>query len=522
MRLPKISKPVWLNILAGIACVFAFAPFHVLPLAFIGFGYATWRVMQLTSARSAFKEAYWFGAGFFIVGLCWIPMALVPDIETLWWIMPFALLVLPLFLASYYGLAGYVAVKLAAPGSLARLVLFVSALSLFEFARAFGLSGFPWNLFGTMWMAVPAVAQTAAFGGAYFLTFLTFFWMGSLGAAYLYFRQDRRGMATTLALVTLISFSVCAAAGAQRLAGAVVTNTADVRVAIVQANIPQSEKWDDDKALQHMMLQTNMGREAIRLSEGLYGRDGTTLVFWPETALSQAYAEYEPKVTEAIETMLDSARGNAVLVTGFWRRTGNNDKSTERRAMYNSLIALDNNLRTVATYDKHHLVPFGEYVPFEKELNLTPATGFAGFGKGAGVQTFSVPGVPAAVPIICYEAIFPWYAADSASRWIVNVSNDAWYGNSHGPYQHYDQTAMRAIEQGKPVVRSAVTGISGVIDPYGRTIKKLGYNKKGTIISRLPEPLENSTFYARHGEVSFFIAVGLGFAAFGFFRFRKI
>ncbi len=517
----KISKPVWLNILAGIACVFAFAPFHVIPLAFLGFGYMTYRIMGLESPRSAFKEAYWFAAGFFVVGLSWIPIALIEDIETLWWIMPFALLILPLFLSSYFGLAAWVAARLAAPQSFARFALFISALGLFEFARAFGLSGFPWNLFGTMWMAIPAVAQTAAFGGAYFLTLLTFFWAGSLGAAYGFYRLNRRGESVTLVLAAVISFAICLAAGAQRLDGAVVTNTPDIRIAIIQANIPQNEKWDDKKALDNLLLQTDMGREAIRLSEALYGREGKTLVFWPETALSQSYAEHEPKVTEAIETMLDSARGSADLVTGFWRRVGVAD-SLKRREMYNSLLALDNNLKSLATYDKHHLVPFGEYVPFEEELNLTPATGFAGFRRGSGVEPFRIAGAPTAVPIICYEAIFPWYAALPEARWIINVSNDAWYGNSHGPYQHYDQTAMRAIEQGKPVVRSAVTGISGIIDPYGRTIKKLGYNKKGNVIARLPEPIENGTFYGRHGEVSFFIALSLGFAFFAFFRLRKI
>jgi apolipoprotein N-acyltransferase len=242
-------------------------------------------------------------------------------------------------------------------------------------------------------------------------------------------------------------------------------------------------------------------------------------VLWPETALPFTLW---PDGTMPKQTM-ESIRLKAPLITGVV--AAERDKQSLR--LWNSIAAIDPEGQVVARYAKHQLVPFGEFVPLRSILPLEKITpGDIDFSRGAGPQTVTVPGLPPFSPLVCYEVIFPWIAVDPAHRpeWMLNVTNDGWYGDSPGPYQHFAMARMRAIEQGLPLVRVANNGISAVVDPYGRMGARLALNRRAALDSALPAPLP-PTLYARYGEwpalLLLTVALTLGFLPLWLFSVGK-
>lgn len=289
-----------------------------------------------------------------------------------------------------------------------------------------------------------------------------------------------------------------------------------VRLRIVQANVDQANKWRPENSAEIF----NTYLDLTKSGGGASGLDGITLVVWPETAVPFLLADS----SEALNEIGDVLPKGTSLLVGSARvaeeRDADGRLATER--VYNSLIVVSDKGEILGSYDKVHLVPFGEYLPFQdfmESLGFLQLTGIrGGFSAGTGSRLLSIPGAPPARPLICYEIIFPDEVADNSQRpgWFLNVTNDAWFGTSAGPYQHFHQAQLRAVEQGLPVVRAANTGISAIIDPYGRVLGELGLKQEGVVDGLLPEalPITKFVMWGRWIELAVLSLALVGYLAF--------
>lgn len=467
---------------AGAATALALPPLHVIPVLWLAFPTLLWLMDADARPRGAFVAGWVFGIGHFAAGLYWVSHALLIDPWRHGWLIPLALGGFGAGLGIFTGLAA-LAARLAGPG-LARVVAFAAAWTLAEWVRSWLFTGFPWNLMGTVWMPLDAMLQSAAWIGTYGLGFLTVA-AASLPVALVTMPQRR---ALSAMLAGLLVLGLVWAAGTARLAQqATGQQVPGVKLRLVQAGIPQALKWREDMRQAHVVDQIALSRSP--------GFADITHVIWPETAAPYFLDLDGPRRALVAE----AAPPGGVLITGAPRRSA----PGQPLQVWNSLFAIDSAGRVLATYDKVHLVPFGEYIPLRF---IIPAAiekltvGGVDFSAGAGRVTASVPGAPPFSPLICYEIIFPGAAVGDGERpgWIVNLTNDGWFGISSGPYQHFASARMRAIEEGLPVVRAANTGISAVIDAYGRVVGAIPLGDQGVLDSGLPVSL-NSTPIARSG-----------------------
>ncbi len=502
-----------LSFALGVASVGAFAPFHFWPLLFVTFPALIWLLDGIaaetatTAPKAAWRQAalagWAFGFGFFVAGLYWIGFAFLVEAEKFAWLMPLAVAALPAGLALFYALAAVIAVALWRPGA-ARIFIFAVAFFAAEWLRGHILTGFPWNLWGYALAGNDALAQTTSIFGIYGLTFLTLIIVASPAAlAGSMARDGARNW--PLPAICLMFVAVGWLWGEVRLSGVSGAVHPDVRLRIVQANIPQADKWKPQNRqwiFERLLALSAKGPQA--------GQDaaGITHLIWPETSVPFLFMlNGDIALPEARTAFADLVGDGTSFIVGAERIDGTkrpDGKYTVDR-VFNSLFVLDGDARLLGTYDKQHLVPFGEYVPFEKTmtaLGITQLTHMnSGFAAGSRRGLMVAPGAPPYAPLICYEAIFPEGVTGDEGRpgWLLNLTNDAWFGTSTGPYQHLHQTRLRAIEQGLPLIRAANTGISAVIDSYGRILASLPLNEMGAIDHPLPVALP-PTPYARWGE----------------------
>lgn len=508
-------KPKLTCFLAGAVSSLAMAPTYYLPLLMLGICAALWVMKDIEKPMRGAWCTFWFGMGFFIFGLYWIANALLIKIEDYWWVMGLSIFGLPLLLSICWFIAGWITVRISKPNTLARSFLWMSLLALAEYGRAFNLTGFPWNLFGYTWGFSDAMMQSAALGGAYFTTALTIFWMATPVLAWQAWgdKRLRYGIIGT----AVASIVTCYAFGALRLADNPTVLRDDVAVAVVQPNISQDEKWEATQVLDHFMKHVGIMEDAIK-EIGTASTYKSVAFVWPETSIDESLLMGVPDAPRALVETLSPLPYKATLVSGIWRQEG--EQGTQHPSYFNSvggLVMKDGKISLETLYDKHHLVPFGEFLPMEELLNLTPVVGFAGFQWGHGPAVQKSEAVPPYGVMICFEAIFPWYAKSEGGEWLVNTSNDGWYGDTPGPYQHLAMTRFRAVEQGKPIARAATTGISAVIDSYGRVVKSLPYQTQGHIVSGLPKMASSPTLYTILGESLYFLLIGLGCVVFAHF-----
>ena len=511
---------------AGAISVLAFAPLHIWPMLFLSFGLLVWlldgchagHAVLGTRLRCAGFTGFWFGFGYFLTGLYWTAEAFLVEPWRHGWLIPFAMTGLAGGMALFYAAAATLAAILWRPGA-ARVFALAIAFGLAEFARGHVLTGLPWNLVGYGLAATLPMMQAASIFGVYALSLLALLLFASLFAIW---APQGSGLARPMgtALVALL-FSATLAAGAvwgeQRLANAS-AGTTGVRLRIVQANVDQANKWRPENSEEIF----NTYLDLTKSGGGAGGLDGITLVVWPETAVPFLLADSSAALNAIADVL---PRGTSLLV-GSARVVAERDAegrlSTER--VYNSLIVVGDTGKILGSYDKVHLVPFGEYLPFQdfmESLGFLQLTGIrGGFSAGTGPRLLSIPGAPPARPLICYEIIFPDEVADSSQRpgWFLNVTNDAWFGTSAGPYQHFHQAQLRAVEQGVAVVRAANTGISAIVDPYGRVLGELGLKKEGVVDGLLPEalPITKFVMWGRWIELAV-----LAFALLGYLTFSR-
>ena len=499
---PVILASGWQRVLvaflAGAASTLALEPVGVWPVMFVTVPVLVWLLDGVKPTggrglRAAFTAGWWFGFGYFLAGVWWVGSAFLVDARTFGWLLPFAVTALPAWLAVLTGTGAAVAWLAWSAGPF-RIVTFAAALSACEWLRGHLLSGFPWNAFGYALTAPLPLAQGAAIAGIWGLTFLAVLVFATPA---LFARSLRHGLAATgLAAAALL---VLAGWGAARLAANPTAMVAGVHLRIMQPDVPQDENFNYGS-------RAPITARYIRLSQGRDGGPGLagiTHLIWPESAFP-FYLVREPDALGAIAAMLPV---DTTLITGAARPAGPGSHHA-----YNSVYALARTGPLAAVYDKVHLVPFGEYLPFESVLagiGLTQLTGVpGGFLPGQERRSTAVGGAPAMLPLVCYEAIFPEAAFADGGRagWLLNLTNDAWFGVTPGPYQHFAQARVRAIEQGLPLVRAANTGISGVVDPLGRVLAALPLGHEGVLDSPLPEAAA-PTLYARTGDLPFMLTV---------------
>jgi len=513
---------------AGALSVLAFAPVHGWPVLFVSFGLLVWLLDGCHARHAELRPrlqcaglaGFWFGFGYFLTGLYWIAEAFLVEPWRHGWLIPFVMTLLPGGMALFFAAAAALAMLLWRPGA-ARVFALAIAFGLAEFARGHVLTGLPWNLIGYGLAATAATMQLAAVLGVYALSLLAVLLFASPLAI---FAPEGSGLAQRkgaglLALVLLLAFLLGIVWGERRLAGDDLAATG-VRLRIVQADVDQANKWRPENSAEIF----NDYLDLTKSGGGSPGLNGIGLVIWPETAVPFLLAES----SDALLAIGDLLPEGTTLLVGAVRLGEERDaqgRLTSRR-IYNSLLVIDDKAQILGTYDKIHLVPFGEYLPFQdfmERLGIMQLTGVrGGFSPGSRPRLLSIPGAPPASPLICYEIIFPDDVTDKETRpgWLLNVTNDAWFGTSAGPHQHFHQAELRAVEQGLPVVRAANTGISAIIDPYGRVVAELGLGKEGVVDGLLPQALPPTPF-ARWGRLIEGLVLALAIAGWLALRVRR-
>lgn len=478
----------------GLAATLALPPHHAIVLLPVAFGGLALLLETARDGRRAFAAGWCFGAAHFASGLYWIGHAMLVEPEKFGWLIPIAVGGLGAGLGVFTGAAMALAHGLSARLRVAAPLALAAAWFPAEWLRGHVLTGFPWNLAGTAWTELLPVASLAALVGLYGLTILTV-----LAAAAAAARPAalRHGVLVAFAALQVAQWLQTPPVPADAMAG-------DGPVLrLVQPDIPQKLKWDPREQQSHLQLTADLSRAP--------GFERIDHLLWPETA------SLFPMAGDR-----DFRRDLARLVPpGGYLLTGSpRIQRTPALQAWNSLHALDETGEIRATYDKFHLVPFGEYMPLRRILPLEKiAAGPVDFSAGPGPRTIRLPGLPPFSPLICYESIFPGAVRPPGDRphWILLATNDAWFGTSAGPHQHFAASRFRAIEEGLPVVRVANGGISAVIDAQGRVRAALTLGARTHLDARLPPALPPPP-YARGGDAlpaALALALALAGWAFG-------
>ena len=493
---------------AGALSALAMAPFDAWPILFLTFPTLVWLIDGAATGRwggvtVAFKTGWWFGFGYFVAGLYWIGYAFLVDARTFGWMLPFAVIGLPAVLAIYTGLGVALARLLWTRGA-TRILALGAALTVMEWLRGHLFTGFPWNTFGYALTSPLAMAQSASVIGVWGLTFIAVVVFATPAAL-----TDDRAETRLPWLPLALGIAVLAGLGgwgALRLHRNPTRLVANVHLRLMQPNLQQDVRFNYADRKKVMDRYIALSDRAV--GPHARGVHDVTHLIWPESPFP-FFLTREPEALAQIAKLLSPS---TVLITGAMRLA--EPVNPAHPHAFNSMYVIDHDGTIIGLYDKIHLVPFGEYLPFEHLLerlglqDLTKQQG--GFIPGDRRRLLTIPGAPPALPLICYEIIFPDDLAPPGARagWIINITNDGWFGISTGPYQHFQQARVAAIEEGLPLARAANTGISAVVDPLGRVIASLPLGREGVVDSPLPRPVA-APLYARVGDAPAFIIVAI-------------
>jgi apolipoprotein N-acyltransferase len=458
-------------VILGALATLGFAPFNITVLIVFSFSIIYVFLSEDITKKQSFLIGIWFGLAHFSTSLYWFSFALATDIYKFGWLIPFAVFGLSLFFSIYFGLA-FLIFKVC---RYKNPIIFSVIITFFEFLRGTLFTGFPWNLIGYTWDSLE-ILQFSSLFGIYGLTFLTLFLSGSIGALLL--KNNKSNLIycgfTIFILISIYMY------GYFRLENNK-TEYSDTRIRVVQANILHQAEWNEDYAYKvinkYLSLTTTQGLEHV------------DYVIWPESSLPFLLS----KDSENIPNELSKVIPNMLIAGG---------NRLEDNKIFNSIFIIKQG-KIVDYYDKVKLVPFGEYVPFKKFIPIKKiVNGLFDFSQGKGswqwfesgrqrIESFDI------IPTICYEDIFTGggISISGQSKWIVNLTNDSWFGVSTEPYQHHQMARVRAIEFGLPLVRSTTTGISAVFDSYGRIIKKIDLQDEGIIDVNLPKRSGNTAYF---------------------------
>lgn len=501
---------------AGASGALALPPLDLWPLLVVPMTIAVWLVdgavgpSTVRRFRAAFAAGWWWGFGFFLAGLWWLGAAFLVEADKFAWAMPLGVVALPAFLAIFPAL-GFAAARLIWSEGAGRIFALAAMLAISEWLRGHVLTGFPWNAYGMMLAGEIHLAQFGAVAGLYGLTLLAV----AIGAA-----PAVLGTAKTASgryLPPLVALGVLAglfAYGVWRLPAGPSPVVAGVKLRLMQPNLPQDAKFSGENGA--AILDGYLALSDRATSPTTPGLQTVTHLIWPESAFPFLLG----RTPGALSRIAATLPPDVTLITGA-ARAGEMLPGEGRPPIYNAIQVVNDEGVIVASYDKVHLVPFGEYLPPFLD-NLIRRVGLSefvsvpgGFSSGTARTPLAIKGLPVAAPLICYEAVFPGDVAPRGPRagFFLNLTNDGWFGQTSGPYQHLAQARLRSIEEGLPLVRVANTGISGVVDAYGRVVASLPLGTEGVLDSALPRagPV---TLYARLSDAVFaaMLLVFLGFS----------
>lgn len=497
-----------LALLAGAGTALAHPPFGLLP-GLLGYPLLMLLAERSTTVRGGFWMGWLAGFAYFFIGCWWVAEAFLVNPAQAW-MAPFAASLLPIGLGLFWGTATALYRRFR-PDGVRRVLVFAALFCLLEWLRGHVLTGFPWNPAGASWKAGSAASQFAAVAGVYGLSFVTVASFAAFGVLWGPGPRRARLLAVAGGIAALAALMV---GGQLRLSSARLESDGPL-VRIVQADVPQESKWSPEAYRGIVERYVNLTARPAAVTPDI--------VVWPEGALpASANQVFAADAWEA-RAIARAVQPGQTLIAGLGR--GEADPSAPEGARYfNSAFVFtdigDAGLRVSAIYDKHRLVPFGEYLPAGDLLGALGVRSLThmplDFSPGPTPAPIDIPGAPRAQPLICYESLYPGFTPGSAGRpgWIVNISNDAWFGRTSGPLQHLNLASYRAIETGLPVVRSTPTGVSAIIDPWGRVVDdaRLDPGESGVIDARLPAPT-TVTPYGRTGDLLFWLAVLGGLAA---------
>lgn len=476
----------------GAVGALALAPINFFPAFFVPMILAVWLIdgsssdTLWASLRRAAGAGWWMGFGYFVAGLWWLGNAFLTEADKFAWALPLGVLGLPAGLALFTAF-GFLVARLLWSGGAARIFALAAGLSLAEWLRGHVLTGFPWNEFGMVLGGNLVFAQAASICGLYGLTVLSVLIFSA--PALLAGAKPNRA-APSAALVALAGLALFGfwrlQATAQTLPG--------VKLRVVQPDVPQDEfRWD----LRNQLLERYLNLSDRATSPQTTGVSDITALFWPESVFPFILSR-----DGAALSLIGERLKNAILFTGAARA----ERHGRKTEYFNSVEVVEGG-EIKESYDKMHLAPFGEYMPFASLLARAGITQFVsipgGFQPGSKSRLLTAPGLPPVFPMVCYESIFPDEIADRIRALpvrpglLLNVTNDGWFGDTPGPYQHFAQSRLRAIEQGLPLVRAANTGISAIVDPYGRTVASAPLGAEAVVDGPLPKSLPPTEF-SRH------------------------
>ncbi len=460
--------------------VLAFAPRFWIAFAFVTFSVLMRLLLNAQEKKNLFKIGYCFGFAHFAFGFSWIGNALLIEPEKFGWLYPITLLASGAFFGLFFAFPAVL--TFYAKSKWQKWIAFSTIFVLFEWIRSFIFTGFPWNLLGYSLAFSDELIQIASVGGTYLLSLLAMLSYSVFGIL-----SKKTILPSCLLLVSV--WAIMFGSGYWRIKNADYED-ANVVVRIVQPSIPQGLKWDKETREQNFIEYVELsGKDSLRIPD---------LIVWGETA-SPFVLDRDEYHREMLKPLLNKG---SYLVTGMVSYKEEN----ERFVPYNSLVLFDKQAVPAGYYHKTHLVPFGEFIPFRKYLPdfVRPVANAIGeFGRGKGPEVLKFDGLPSFSGIICYEAIFPSEIVNKNNRpeFLINVTNDGWYGDSSGPYQHWVATKLRAVEEGIQIVRAANNGISGLINSYGIEKARLELNEKNILDINLEKAKQRTTIYSKAGNL---------------------
>lgn len=468
---------------AGAMSSLIFPPFTQCLYGYAGLiGFLIFLFYKERGAKEMFWAAYIFGFAFFAVGFSWINNALLTDGEQFVAFVPLVMLAIGLFFGLFWGLPALAAAK--GKGVYEKMLVFAGSYVLWEWVRSFIFTGFPWNLLGTAFSFHPRLIQGASVIGTYGLSLLLLILCCGMALIGISIRQKKlyKGsfLFILLPILGLFYFG---------LQFHPINELDGLKVRLVQPNIPQTFKWQPALMYQNFRQYIDMSR--------VQPLDDVDMVVWGETATPYILDRDEERLAEIKNAIPEKG----FLVTGVLRIGHENG----REVPYNSLFVINGNGDIKDYYDKSHLVPFGEFLPFRDYLPdfMEPVASVVGdLGRGEKYKNIKVSGLPLMGGAICYESIFPKEVINPKEKpeILLVLANDGWYGISAGPYQHLAAAQMRAVEEGITVIRSANTGISAVILANGEMLGVIGLDVSGVTDVMLPKKLSRKTVYGTYGN----------------------
>lgn len=498
-----LSHPKKIALLAGIISALAFAPFNFVVILFLSLPVFYLLINNSQTYKTSFCYGVIFGYGYFLSGIYWIAVSLMVDVVKFAWLIPFALTIIPFFLALYFGLLAVIykffqdrSVKYLFQKILLLAILWV----IIEMMRSTLFSGFSWNLLGYSAMFSLSFSQIASIFGVYFLSFF----MVIITLTPLYFFEKKINKIDKIFLVIIVTLVVVNFSyGFVKISSNKLADTLkSLNIRLVQANIKQEMKWDQAQRYRNLIKHID-----LTLSKSLENIDA---VVWSESSVPYIIEDND----QLFKILKLATSKNSILITGALRVERNQNQEIEK--IFNSVFVIDNN-SVSDSYDKHHLVPFGEYVPLQKLLSFLFINnivdkitgGGMGFSSGVGAKTIKTNKF-SFNPLICYEVIFSSEIINKNQKpdLFINVTNDAWFKNSSGPYQHLAMAQMRSIEYSIPMIRVAGTGVSAGIDSYGKIVDKIALNQEGVSDVKLFKN-QYKSFYHKYGNYPLLLIMGI-------------